>query len=176
MAFALSCFASTLTLMNAPTGQTGPYDLLIDDTNVQGVCVTYNIDIPIGYTWQATEYQVTDFADPGVQVQYFQAEWLTQQFASNPNDYAGIHDAIWNIFEPGTFSGFNVSTWQTSAEQNYGSVDPNSFNIYVPNPVNSSQTFLTQNSGATPEPSSILLIPGGIGLIVLGKFKRKSVV
>ena len=164
----LSCYATTITLTGAPTGTVGPYNLSIDGISAQGVCVTADIEISVGQSWQATEYTVTDFSAP-VQTQYLEAEWLIKQFPLNLGDYNGIHDTIWDIFEPGTYSGGTIASWMNLASVNYGSVDPYSFEVYVPIPVNSSQTFIVQ--AEAPEPGTLLMV--GSALLLFGSFLRK---
>ena len=144
---AITLSANTITFVNAPTGQTGPYNLLEDARAIQGTCISWNLLVAPPYTWEATEYRVADFSDP-MRTELLEAAWLNTQFAVNP-DTVSIHQAIWDLFGA-TYTDSSTLQWERRAEQNYGSIDPYGFYLLVPNQANFTQSFLVQEG--VPEP------------------------
>jgi len=163
--------ASTVQFVSAGSGANdgadyvGPYNLLIDGQPVKGTCISYDLRVGPPNTWTATAEPVSDFA-PEYQVKLLEAEWLNHQFATS-NDTVGIHHAIWNLFGA-TYAG--TGQWLSEAQQNYRSVDPNSFDLLVPVPANYTQSFLIEHP--TPEPATVILLALGIGLFAL-IFKKR---
>jgi hypothetical protein len=99
---------------------------------------------------------------------YEEVAWLTMQFAGNPSDYVSLQYAMWDIMNPGsepTTYG-HVQYWLDQAKLNYGSINPNNFEIVTNtgklNLTGQVQEFIVQ----TPEPSVLALL--GIGLVALG--------
>lgn len=171
LAATLLCSASTIQFLGPNTGANngsvyvGPYDLTFNGIPILGTCVTFDIEITDGETWNATVDTITDFSASN-QTLYLEAEYLNQQFNVSP-DWSGIHQAIWDIFETGIYTDSDTLNWLTSAETHYSSVNPISFEVLVPDPVDAAQTFLI----ASPEPFTFILI--GSGLLLLGFSKRK---
>lgn len=99
---------------------------------------------------------------------YEEVAWLTTQFASHTSDYVSLQYAMWDIMNPGSepTSYGHVQYWLNQAELNYGSINPNNFeivtNIGKLNLTGQVQEFIVQ----TPEPSALALL--GIGLLALG--------
>lgn len=99
---------------------------------------------------------------------YEEVAWLTTQFASHPSDYINLQYAMWDIMNPGTYSGSGVQGWLDKALKNYGSINPNNFEIVtnIGDPTvkltGQVQEFIVQ----TPEPSALALL--GFGLLALG--------
>jgi hypothetical protein len=165
-------FGSTVQFTGPSTGTNngssyvGPYNLVVDGTSIEGTCITYDIEIVDGETWSATIDSLSDFSLSD-QTLYLEAEYLNLQFPFS-TDWVGIHQAIWDIFEPGTFTDQDTTSWLNLAETNYSSVNPNSFSVLVPVPVSAAQTFLIP----TPETNSLSMFFGG-SLILLGLGKLR---
>jgi hypothetical protein len=101
-------------------------------------------------------------ANPGLA--YEEAAWLTTQFAGNPTQWVSLQEALWDIMNPGTYSGSGVSYWLAAAT-GFGS-DPNfnpaSFEIVTNvGPLcltGQVQEFIVQ----TPEPGTMALLLTGV--------------
>jgi hypothetical protein len=166
---AISLSASTIQFVNPGSGANngsvyvGPYNLLEDGTPIQGTCITWDLIVGPPFVWDAQREYLSDFTEPQ-RTKLLEAEWLTLQFIQG-QDWAPIHQAIWDIFGAG-YTDSSTLSWERQAQQNYGSVDPYGFYLLVPNPVDFTQSFIVQ----TPEPATLGLI--GLALIGVGWRKR----
>jgi hypothetical protein len=109
---------------------------------------------------------------------YAQAAWLTTQFnqylSNNPTQIISLQYAIWDLFDPNAPTNAGAQAWILSAEQNYGSVNLNNFEI-VTNvgplaPTGQVQEFIVP----TPEPGTIALLGIALlGLVFMARRKSK---
>jgi|SRR5271156_2539945 len=108
---------------------------------------------------------------------YAQAAWLTEQFnqylTSNPGQVIALQYAIWDLFDPNAPTNAAAQAWILSAEQNYGSVNLNNFEV-VTNVGPLSLTGQVQEFIIpTPEPGTFLLLGAGL-LVLLFSGRRKG--
>jgi hypothetical protein len=164
----------------------GPYNLTINGVSTLGTCITDTIDINTNFTWKAVEVSPS-FYTGAIYTNLLQAEWLNQRFgvvaSSDTADWVGIHQAIWDLFDPGKYTDSTTMTWLNAAQtpSHYNSVSPTSFYVLVPEPnyqLNQgvSQSFLVQGTptlNQTPEPMTMLLF--GSGLMLISLAGRKAV-
>lgn len=108
---------------------------------------------------------------------YAQAAWLTMQFnqylSSDPAQIIALQYAIWDLFDPNAPTNPGAQAWILSAEQNYGSVDLNNFEVVTNvGPLTLTgqvQEFIVP----TPEPGTLALL--GIALMgLVFAVRRKS--
>ena len=152
-------FIGPSTSINDGTDYVGSYDLTIDGTPVLGVCITWDMRVGPPYAWTADLLPVSTFS-PTEQVALLESDWLALQFTpTNESQWAAIHHAIWDEFGA---SYTDAGPWLALAAENYGLIDPTSFQVAVPTP-DATQSFLIQ----TPEPGEwpVLL---GLMLAVFG--------
>lgn len=107
---------------------------------------------------------------------YAQAAWLTMQFNqylnTNPTQVIALQYAIWDLFAPNAPTNAAAQAWILSAEQNYGSVDLNNFEL-VTNVGPLALTGQVQEFIVpTPEPGTFALL--GIALLGLMLFVRRK--
>jgi hypothetical protein len=99
---------------------------------------------------------------------YEEAAWLTTQFASHPGDLVNLQYALWDIMNPGIRGSGNadVQNWLLLASEDYGSINPNNFEIVTNTGTlaltGQVQEFIVQ----TPEPGILALLISG--MLVLG--------
>ena len=108
---------------------------------------------------------------------YAQAAWLTEQFnqylTSNPGQVIALQYAIWDLFDPNAPTNAAAQAWILNAEQNYGSVNLNNFEV-VTNVGPLSLTGQVQEFIIpTPEPGTFLLLGAGL-LVLLFSARRKG--
>lgn len=101
-------------------------------------------------------------ANPGFA--YEEAAWLTTQFAGNPTQWVNLQEALWDIMNPGTYSGSGVSYW-LGAAASFGSdpnFNPSNFEIVTNvGPLcltGQVQEFIVQ----TPEPGTLALLASAV--------------
>ena len=166
-------FLGPSTGANNGTDYVGPYDLTIDGAPVQGVCISWNLEVGPPYSWTATEIQLPGNYDP-----FLEAAWLTEQFnyiAPSDAGWSPTHQAIWDLFgasfnDPGTLA------WIAQAENpaNWGTINPADFVLLQPLQADYTQTFIVPVS--TPEPATFLLIGFSLAVVGLtGKLRRSQV-
>jgi hypothetical protein len=172
-----------------------PYNGTMNGQNVVLFCDDVKNEINFGETWTAnvtnlgtaittsngfanTRYGgVTGspvFTNPAVDdsasVAYEEAAWLVTKLASdsNPTDLVNLQHALWDVMNPGTYKDSGALGWLGQAESNYGSINPNNFEIVTNvGPVcltGQQQEFIVQ----TPEPGTLVLML--CGLLVLALF------
>lgn len=109
---------------------------------------------------------------------YAQAAWLTTQFnqylSNNPTQIISLQYAIWDLFDPNAPTNAGAQAWILSAEQNYGSVNLNNFEI-VTNVGPLALTGQVQEFIVpTPEPGTIALLGIALlGLVFIARRKSK---
>jgi hypothetical protein len=112
------------------------------------------------------------FSNPTVA--YEEAAWLVTQFASNLGDLVNLQYALWDIMNPGVRGNGNsdVQNWLLLASQNYGSINPNNFEIVTNcGPLTLTgqvQEFIVQ----TPEPGTLALLLCGLLMLAVRLFHR----
>jgi len=107
---------------------------------------------------------------------YAQAAWLATQFnqylSTDPSQVIALQYAIWDLFDPNAPTNAAAQAWILSAEQNYGSVNLNNFEL-VTNVGPLSLTGQVQEFIVpTPEPGTFALL--GVALLGLVFFARRK--
>jgi hypothetical protein len=162
-------------------------------------CVDFNNEVTWNQTWQAnvtplssndlsnTRYgnagdvTLLKLSDPyyatytAAQL-YAQAVWLTTQFnqylSTDPTQVIALQYAIWDLFAPNAPTNAAAQAWILSAEQNYGSVNLNNFEL-VTNVGPLSLTGQVQEFIVpTPEPGTFALL--GVALLGIVFFARRK--
>jgi PEP-CTERM motif len=170
-------------------------------TSVTLYCVDFNNEVTWNQTWQANvtplssnDFSNTRFGNPAdaallsatdpylssftpAQL-YMQAAWLTTQFNqflfSNPSQVVALQYAIWDLFAPNAPTNAAAQTWILAAQNNFGSVNLNNFEI-VTNVGPLSLTGQVQEFIVpTPEPGTIALLGAGLLMILWMGFRRSQ--
>ena len=159
----------------------GPYTLNVNGTNFAALCIDFQDHATVGTTYSAYETNLSSNSlsntyNPTWSKQYQEEAYLMTLIVKPNADRTDIQDAAWAI----TDSKFKASTSAQSfinlALANYTTVDLSTFDIISgvdPNCDDRTQEFLIDPSAnvATPEPSTMLLMGGG--LLVAGLAGRK---
>jgi hypothetical protein len=114
---------------------------------------------------------------------YEQAAWLTTQmgqfmgpnYLSNPtdvNNLIAIQYAIWDLFDPNAPSNSAAQGWILLAQENFGSINPNNFEILTNLPPVELTGQVQEFIVTSPEPGVVLLL--GLGLAALLLFARRK--
>jgi PEP-CTERM motif-containing protein len=157
-----------------------PYNGTMNGQGVTLFCDDVINEVTFWQTWTAnlTNLASDDFSNTrygtfvptgvtDVHVLYEKAAWLTTQFASHPLDYVNLQYALWDLMNPGTYSGTGVQGWLDQAATNYGTIDPGNFAVVTnlgPLALRGQvQEFIVQ----TPEPGTLLLLLCGLGTMTL---------
>ncbi len=157
----------------------GPYYGTLDGKPYELYCNDFANEVHLGQTWWAnlTPLSSADLSNtrygglPDAQKLYWEAAWLTTQYASSPAAYADIQATIWRLFvssapTPGS------NEWLNLAAANYTTIDPNKFMIVTNlSPVSlrgegQVQEFIIDPPQPVPEPSSIVLLGMSVLLVV----------
>jgi hypothetical protein len=172
----------------------GTYQVTVNGTPMNLICDDFTKEITQGETWTATLLSGTQIgsmkfanaasygngATTATQA-YQEVFWLSSQLVNpaNSSSVGAIHFAIWTVLDPavtGAPTGDGAAStayWLNLAgqSQNYSSVVMSNYQVYAPNPFNSSQEFIGVNQSPVPLPPSVMLM--GTGLIgVVGLRKR----
>jgi len=171
-------------------------------TAVTLFCVDFNNEVTWNQSWQANvtplgsnDLSNTRFGNPADVALlsatdpylstftpgqlYVQAAWLSTQFdqylLTNPSQVVALQYAIWDLFAPNGPTNAAAQAWINQAQQNYGSINPNNFEIVTNvSPLNLTgqvQEFIVP----TPEPGTIGLLGAGLLVILwMGLRKAKS--
>jgi hypothetical protein len=159
-----------------------PYTGTMNGQTVVLFCDDIKNEVTFGQHWQAnvtnlgTAINTNNFSNTrygGVSTSpvygnptsaYSEVAWLTTQFAGNSSDFVSLQYAIWDIMNPASEpTGYgDVQTWLGKAQLNFGSINPNDFEI-VTNTGNLQlrgqvQEFIVQ----TPEPGVFALLLCGL--------------
>jgi hypothetical protein len=156
----------------------GPYQLLVNGTNLSAVCDDYGDEISTGENWTANE---VPFTQAGVSAAlfggaqnadqlYLEAAYLTSLFNQEPtSDYNDIHFALWGLFNPSALQSSNYDAGAAgflslAESQSLSFSEFQNWEILVPaSGPNRAQEFLVPGGpAATPEPASLLLFGAGI--------------
>jgi hypothetical protein len=159
-------------------------------------CDDINNEVSIGQVWTAnvtslasgnlsnTRYGSStnpSYSNPTAALMlYEQGAWLVSQFGSHTSDYVSLQYALWDLMTPGAeptsyqgSDGISVSQWLTWAAANYNQINPANFEIITNvGPLQYKgqvQEFIVQ----TPEPTTIVLLLIGIGVMFLLALKRQ---
>jgi hypothetical protein len=149
-------------------------------------CDDFANEVHSGQTWLAnlTPLSSGDLSNtrygglPGAQKLYWEAAWLTTQYASNTDAYADIQATIWQLFVP-TAPAPGSNKWLNLAAANYTSIDPKNFMVVT----NVSPVYLKGEGQVqefivdplpVPEPSSIVLLGMSVLLVVFCLRRRLS--
>ncbi len=219
---AASLFGNTVTVTNitSPNGTYAPYKATVNGiSNVTIICDDFYDAYSSPFTASVlmlnqlegnngTNYQSTLYGKAAGSLQtattlYDEVAYLALQFAANPMaDWAGIQDAIWNLFnayvsvpgkvpptkspvggDPKTGSGY----WLTQAANNYLVGAANAYRIEILTPVvgykngvpitgipgtAGSQEFI-MITAITPEPGTYAMLGSGLILLSLATFRRR---
>lgn len=168
------------------TDSVGPYNLDLNGLPIEAPCISVNLEVSDGETWQATETPIVDYSAPTTAL-LEQAVWLDLQFNVQPTaSWAPIQQAIWDVGETilgqtKTFTDTGVnstSSWLATALANYTKISSAQYATYsllvpvagteVPSSDGLPQSFLVQT---TPEPATLSLV--GLALVGLGILSRR---
>ncbi|HWP37666.1 MAG TPA: PEP-CTERM sorting domain-containing protein [Gemmatimonadales bacterium] len=108
-----------------------------------------------------------------VVTKYRRAAWLATQFATN-GGWAGIHQAIWYQFTPGspTWTGTGYETWLAQADvaslNGFNGMDWQNWYVVTDVNTNSSGSYGRQEylTYVTPEPETLLLLATGLAVVI----------
>jgi hypothetical protein len=160
-----------------------PYYGFMNGQPVVLFCDDIKNDVSFGQTWSAnvtnleTALTTTNgfantrygsvfnspvIANPGFA--YEEAAWLTTQFAGNPTQWVNLQEALWDIMNPGSYSGSGVSYWLGAAAGFASDPNFNPSNFEIVTNVGplcltgQVQEFIVQ----TPEPGTLALLACGV--------------
>jgi hypothetical protein len=172
----------------------GPYNGVMGDppTPVVLNCVDFFHDVVVGEVWTANLTNLGTGVGVGTTTRnsslqlYEEAAWLTTQYPVDPTTaaqkqtVADIQATMWDLFPiPSGYGAPPTPTsnyWLTQAQANYGSINYNDFWVVTAvdknNPA-SAQEFVIRTT-TTPEPSTVVLLMTGLGLIALVAWRRRG--
>ncbi len=167
----------------------GLYTLNIDGQSVLAMCDDFNTSIHIGLQWTATAYGYAQivggapvkFASGGTS-KYSEIGYLFSLVpSSTASQQADINLAVWKIMTPTaalSLTGSALSYFNTATSGAYNTFDyTNYMRVWTPNPLKSSQEFLSAaptavTPSSVPLPSALWLFSSGLAGMV-GSLRRK---
>ena len=162
--------------LNANGEYTYPYEITVNGTPMELMCISLNNNVYGGETWTANANSVASLWGTQDAQLYDAAAWLFQQEQGNGNDPA-INWAAWKLFYPGQdVAGIpGAQQWYDQAIGNtYTEGEFADLSLYQPTGFvrggDSPQEFI--GNAATPEPGTLLLVGTGV-LGFAGLLRRK---
>jgi hypothetical protein len=162
----------------------GPYTLDVNGHNYAALCVDYSDTATIGHSYSAYETplsaNLTDTYHPTYTTQYeeeaYLFELITQAGVSTANRI-NIQHAAWSITDASYHINSAAENYVTLAQQDYHSVNLSNFDLISGTSTGSgrAQEFLIETlpAAVAPEPSTIILLSGGL-LICAGLYARRK--
>lgn len=174
LTFASFASADSLTLVSAPTGQTGPYDLALNGstTPTAMICYSQTNEIGIGETWQVRAFTINNLPTTGpfagTLEQYNILGYLAGELFAHPGDSA-LQSAIWYVLGKGGADNADYESAHAYIDHHSGYRTTDIF--YIPTGSDPTYGVPQPMIAQTPEPTSIMLL--GSGLAVLFAKRRK---
>jgi PEP-CTERM motif-containing protein len=172
----------------------GPYNGVMGSppTPVVLNCVDFFHDVVVGEVWDANLTNLGTGIGVGSVTRnsslqlYQEAAWLTTQYPTNPTTtaqrqtVADIQATMWDLFPIPAGYGApptpSSSYWLGQAQANYSTIDYSDFWVVTAvdkNDPSSAQEFVMRTT-TTPEPSTIVLLLTGLGLVALVAWRRRE--
>jgi hypothetical protein len=170
-------------LMDSQSYYVGPYTLNVNGTSYAALCVDFQDNATIGTHYTAYETQLgsgdlSHTYHPTETVQYKEEAYLLNLILQPNADRIDIQHAAWSITDPNYKANNSAEAFVNLAEANYQTLNFNNFDIISGAFTGSgrAQEFMIEVPGApaaaAPEPSTVLLMGGGL-LVAVGLARRK---
>jgi hypothetical protein len=174
LTFASVACADSLTLVSAPTGQTGPYNLKLNGsaTTIAMICYSQINEIGFGETWQVQSFTIDNLPTTGpfagTLEQYNILGYLADELFAHPGD-SNLQNAIWYVLGKGGADNADYESADAFVDANSGYRTTDIF--YIPTGSDPTYGVPQPMIAQTPEPTSIMLL--GSGLVGLFAKRRK---